>query len=218
MERYQSWVCPIAKIISPTILDVREIFALPCHLSLCGQPSGTGKSFIINFQYLTHPAVCHWGAIPCSFLVSLLQSHLRLLTRHIGCWENQSHTFQWLKLPRCRAVTWPISLPRALTTQLQLLYVLFLLHTLVLLAVIQIRLHNGAGSKHFLFHEEKIEDKERDGGASLPFSVCPLPCLWFLHSLHLSASASIDRKTEKEIESWSSQGKKVWWDHMGHCF
>ena len=78
---------------------------------------------------------------------------------------------------------------------------LFLLHTLVLLAVIQIRLHNGAGSKHFLFHEEKIEDKERDGGASLPFSVCPMPCLWFLHSLHLSASASIDRKTEKEIES-----------------
>lgn len=71
MARYQSWVCPIAKIISPTILDVREIFALPCHLSLCGQPSGTGKSFIINFQYLTHPAVCHWGAIPRSFLVSV---------------------------------------------------------------------------------------------------------------------------------------------------
>ena len=91
-----------------------EIFALPCRLSLCGQPSGTGKSFIINFQYLTDPAVCHWGATPCSFLVSRLPSHLWLFTRHIGCWENRSHTLQWLKLPRCRAVTWPITLPHGL--------------------------------------------------------------------------------------------------------
>lgn len=45
MARYQSWVCPIAKIISPTILVVHEIFALPCRLSLCGQPQWDWKEF-----------------------------------------------------------------------------------------------------------------------------------------------------------------------------
>lgn len=143
-----------------------------CHY--VGNPSGTGKSFIINFQYLTHPAVCHWGATPCSFFVSLLQSHLLLLTRHIGCWENQSHTLQWLKLPRCRAVTWLITLPRTLTTQPQLLYMLFLLCTLIFSAIIQIRLHNGAGSRHFLFHKDKIEDKEIDGRGIITFLCLPI--------------------------------------------
>lgn len=78
----QTRVCLIASIISPTILDVHEIFALPCHLSLCGQPLGAGRSFIISLQYLTHLAL--WGAIPCSFLVSLL-------SRAICCSSHVTH-------------------------------------------------------------------------------------------------------------------------------
>lgn len=141
-----------------------------------------------------------------------------LHTSHRMLGEPESHiaVTQASQVQSCNMAHY--SPPRTLTTQPQLLYMLFLyvrsffqllfrLHSIMVL-------DQGASC----FMRIRLRTRREMGEASLPFSVCPLPCLWFLHSLHLSASASIDCKTEKEIESWGSQGKKVWWNHMGHCF
>lgn len=76
---------------------------------------------------------------------------------------------------------------------------LFLLYTLVLSAVTQIRLHNVAGSKHFLFTEDKIEDKERDGRGIITFLCLPIALFWFLHSLHPLPQLPLIVKQKKRL-------------------